>query len=188
VLTRKTKPVINDLGFGLLLGLLLGTVLTLMALVLIFWLLTGAPEVEPPVAQAGVPDMTLTLSRDAIQHMVDESLDEVAVPLVTLHDPSVELEPDAVVVLRVRGDTVLLGSQLIVLRMRVIPAGQSVNVVTEAADVGGRFNIAGPLTQQLDDQINAQLTERFSLGEKFEVLNVDSTTDAMLLEARVLGS
>lgn len=165
-------------------GVLVGAVLVPLVFALAVRLLAQTPE-PITVPPSGLPDATITLSRDALSRMIDDALQETTIPLVSLRDPQLQLEPDAMLVLRMRGDTVLLGAQPIVLHMRVVPAANGVQVRTEQAEVGGALNIAGALTARLDESINADLAERLQFGEQFEVLSVASTTDALTIEARL---
>ena len=169
--------------FGL--GLLVGGVLTLLVLMLTLRLLIGAPERVDLARSDELPDLTLSLTRDLVQRLIDDSLRDVALPLVTLRDPYVQLEPGALVSVRLRGDTVLLGGQMIVLRMHVIAAEAGVKVITEAADVGGLVNLAGPLTARLDRQINTELAQRLAFADQFQVLYVGGTAQAITIDARM---
>ncbi|HEY0604146.1 MAG TPA: hypothetical protein VGD58_14605 [Herpetosiphonaceae bacterium] len=169
--------------FGL--GLLAGGLLTLILLSVLLRLLGRTPEPVTPARSSELPDLTLSLTRELLQRLIDDSLRDVSLPLISLRDPSVQLEPDAILVVRMRGDTVLLGAQMIVLRMRVVPAATGVQVVTQAADVGGLLDLAGPLTERLDQQINAELAQRLAFAEQFEVLSVDGTVDEVTITARM---
>jgi hypothetical protein len=104
---------------------------------------------------------------------------------VSLRDPYLELEDGGVLVVRMRGDTVLLGAQPITLRMQIVPAEVGVGVATTSADVGVFGNIAGPLTDQLDLSINAELARRLAFASDFDVTGVDGTTDAVVVTARL---
>lgn len=165
-------------------GVVVGAVLVPLVFALAVRLLAQTPE-PLVVPLSGLPDATITLSRDALSRMIDDALQETTIPLVSLRDPQLQLEPDAVLVLRMRGDTVLLGAQTIVLYMRVVPAANGVQVRTEQAEVGGALNIAGALTARLDEQINADLAKRLTFGEQFEVLSVTSAADALTIESRL---
>jgi hypothetical protein len=132
-----------------------------------------------------LPDLTLSLTRDLVQRLIDDSLHDVSLPLVTLRDPYVQLEPGAIVNVRLRGDTVLLGGQMIVLRMRVIPAETGVKVITEAADVGGLVDLAGPMTARLDQQINTELAQRLAFADQFQVLRVGGTAQEITIDAQM---
>jgi hypothetical protein len=169
--------------FGL--GLLIGGVLTLLVLMLTARLLNRAPERADRARSDEIPDLTLSLTRDLVQRLIDDSLHDVSLPLVTLRDPYVQLEPGAIVQVRLRGDTVLLGGQMIVLRMRVIAGEAGVQVITEAADVGGLINLAGPLTSRLDQQINAELAQRLAFADQFHVLYVGGTAQEITIDARM---
>ncbi|MBV9788742.1 MAG: hypothetical protein JOZ51_11240 [Chloroflexi bacterium] len=169
--------------FGL--GLLAGGLLTIILLSVLLRLLGRAPEPITPTRSSDLPDLTLALTRELLQRLIDDSLRDVSLPLISLRDPNVQLEPGAILVVRMRGDTVLLGGQMIVLRMRVVPAETGVQVTTEAADVGGMLDLAGPLTERLDQQINADLAQRLAFAEQFEVLSVDGTTDEVMITARM---
>jgi len=167
------------------LGVVVGVVLALLVLGLV--LRIGGRSLDPFVAQpaSDLPDATFTFSRDALSRMIDDALAETTIPLVSLRDPQLQLEPGAVLLLRMRGDTALLGAQTIVLRMRVVPAPNGIQVQTERAEVGGGLSIAGALTARLDERINADLAQRLALMEQFEVLRVDGSTDAISVEARL---
>lgn len=169
--------------FGL--GMLAGGLLTLLLLTLLLRITNGVRGLPDSGASNGAPELSVILSRDLLQRLIDDSLQEVTLPLVTLRDPRIELEPNAILVMRLRGDTVLLGAQAIVLRMRVAPAGSGVRVVTESAEVGVLGNIAGPLTAQLDEQINAELARRLAFAEQFDVLAVTGTTGEVVVNARL---
>jgi hypothetical protein len=169
--------------FGL--GLLAGGLLTLILLSLLLRLMGRAPEPVTPTRSGELPDLTLVLTRELLQRLIDDSLRDLSLPLISLRDPNVQLEPGAILVVRMRGDTVLLGAQMIVLRMRVVPAETGVQVATEAADVGGLLDLAGPLTERLDQQINAELAQRLAFAEQFQVLNVDGTADEVTITARM---
>jgi hypothetical protein len=169
--------------FGL--GLLVGGVITLLVLALSLRLLSRAPQTDTNTRSGELPDLTLSLTRDLLQRLIDESLRDVSLPLVSLRDPYVQLEPDAILVVRMRGDTVLLGAQMIVLRMRVVPAETGVRVVTQQADVGGMVNLVGPLTERLDQQINAELAQRLAFAEQFRVLSVGGNDQEVTITARM---
>ncbi|HEX6291011.1 MAG TPA: hypothetical protein VFZ66_17630 [Herpetosiphonaceae bacterium] len=169
--------------FGL--GLLVGGLLTLLVLTITLRLLMRAPEQKLLAASGELPDLTLSLTRDLLQRLIDEGLRDVSLPLVTLRDPYVQLDPGALLIVRLRGDTVLLGGQTIVLRMRIVPAQSGVQVVTEAADVSGLVNLAGPLTQRLDQRINAELAQRLDFAGQFEVLDVGGSTQEVTVTARM---
>lgn len=162
----------------------MGVLITLIVLGLIVRIAGSRQPAIIPV-QSGLPDLTITLTRELLQQLVAESLQNVSIPLVQLSTPSIELQPDALLILQVRGDTVLLGGQLITLRLRVVPAATGVQVQTESADVSGLGNVAAPITQQLDDQINAELARRLAFAEQFEVMDVRSTTSELIVEARL---
>jgi hypothetical protein len=169
--------------FGL--GMLVGGLITLLALVLSLRLLSRAPQSSASSRSGELPDLTLSLTRDLLQRLIDDSLRDVSLPLVSLRDPYVQLEPDALLVVRLRGDTVLLGAQTIVLRMRVVPAETGVKVVTQQADVGGMLDLAGPLTERLDQQINAELAQRLAFAEQFQVLSVGGSDQEVTITARM---
>lgn len=169
--------------FGL--GILVGGILTIVLLALTLRIMNRAQAIIDPSASTGNPEITVTLSQGLLQRLIDDSLRDVALPLITLRDPRVELEPDAVIVLRLRGDTVLLGAQAIVLRMRLSPAPAGVQVATETAEVGFLGNVAGPLTATLDEQINEELARRLAFAGQFEVLDVSGTTREVLVQARL---
>ncbi len=166
------------------LGVVVGVILVPLLLALGLRIVTRAPE---PIAMpsSGLPDATFTFSRDALGRMIDDALQETTIPLVSLRDPQVQLEPGAVLVLRMRGDTALLGAQTIVLRMRVVPTANGVQVRTERADVGGGLSIAGALTARLDERINADLAKRLAFADQWDITHVDGSTDAMIVEARL---
>jgi len=166
-------------------GIVVGSFVTLAVLGLMTRLLTRDPSSVPPASQSGPPAVTITLPQDTLQYLIDDALADVSIPLVTLRDPYVQLEPDALMVLRLRGDTALLGGQTIVLRMRIVALDGRLGVVTESADIGGRINVTGTLTQQLDEQINAVLAERFALGDQLVVTSVGGTTDEITIEAHL---
>lgn len=160
------------------LGVGVGVVLVLLLLGLLLRL--GARSSQSLAAPpSGVPDATFTFSRDALSQMIDDALRNTTIPLVSLRDPQLQLEPNAVLVLRMRGDTALLGAQPILLRMRLLLAPNGVQVHTEQAEVGGGLNIVGALGPRLDERINADLRKRLPVGEQFEVLGVGSSTDAI---------
>lgn len=169
--------------FGL--GLLAGGLLTLIILSVILRLLSRSPEPAMPARSAELPDLTLSLTRELLQRLIDDSLRDVSLPLISLRDPQVQLEPNAILVVRMRGDTVLLGAQMIVLRMRLVPGETGVQVVTEGADVSGMIDLAGPLTERLDQQINAELAQRLAFAEQFQVLSVGGTGDEVTVTARM---
>jgi hypothetical protein len=169
--------------FGI--GLLAGGVLTILLLALTLRLMNRAQLVQPPPALRGAPELTVTLTRDLLERLIDDSLANVALPLVTLRDPHLELEPDAVLVIRLRGDTALLGAQLIVLRMRMLPAAAGIAVQTESADVGILGNVAGPLTARLDATLNAELARRLAFAGQFEVLEVAGDRSEVTVRARL---
>lgn len=169
--------------FGL--GMLIGGLLTLIILAVVLRLLSRSPQINPPARSGELPDLTLALTRDLLQRLIDESLRDVSLPLISLRDPYVELEPNAVLVVRMRGDTVLLGAQMIVLRMRVVPAEAGVQVVTEAADVSGLGDLTGPLTGRLDQQINTELAQRLAFAQQLQVLSVGGTTEEVTITARM---
>jgi hypothetical protein len=167
------------------LGLVAGGLLTLLILMLLLRLSSRSVRVPTNVSQPGLPDLTLSLSRDLLHRLVVDGLRDVSLPLVTLRDPYVQLEPDAVLVVRLRGDTILLGGQMIVLRMRLVPAATSVRIVTQTADVGRLGNIAGPLTALLDQRLNLELAQRLAFASQFEILAVHGTTDEIMISARL---
>ncbi len=169
--------------FGL--GILLGGLLTIVLLALTLRIMNRAQTLANPTGKAGNPELTVALSDDLLQRLIDDSLRDVTLPLVTLRDPHVELEPAAILVLRLRGDTVLLGAQAIVLRMRLTPAPSGVQISTETAEVGFLGNVTGPLTATLDAQINQELARRLAFAEQFEVLDVSGTTHEVLVRARL---
>lgn len=169
--------------FGL--GMLAGGLLTLILLALLLRIANAGQAPTQESERTGSPELSVTLSRDLLERLIDESLQDVALPLVTLRDPRIELEPDAVLVVRLRGDTVLLGAQSIVLRTRLVPAASGIRVVTESAEVGVLGNIAGPLTARLDEQINAELARRLAFAEQFEVLSVGGTLSEVVVNARL---
>jgi|GEM_PF-6906982 len=167
------------------LGMLVGGVLAVLLLALLLRLLGRSAAVPMTESRPGNPELILTLNRDLLQRLIDDSLRDVEIPLVTLRDPRVQLEPDAILVVRLRGDTVLLGGQAIVLRMRLVPATAGVGVVTESADVGILGNVAGPLTNRLDELINAELAQRLAFASEFEVLAIDGTTEEVTITAQL---
>lgn len=167
--------------FGL--GMLVGGLLTILLLVVTLRIMGRGQVLPGTTAKNGFPELTVSLSRDLLQQLVDDSLRDVSIPLVTLRDPNVGLEPDGVLVIRMRGDTVLLGAQPIVLRMRLLPAESVVQVRTESADVGFLGDIAGPLTNRLDDEINAELARRLAFADQFQVLGVGGTTQEVVVQA-----
>jgi hypothetical protein len=167
------------------LGALLGVLATILVLVIGVRLITRGPAIVAPVPSSGLPDLTLTLSRELLERVIDDGLRDVRIPLVTIRDPMISLEPDGIIVVRLRGDTALLGAQVITLRTRLVPSADGVAVVTEAADVRGLGNVAGPITQQLDQQINAELARRLPFGQQFEVLRIDGTTTEIAIDARL---
>ena len=167
-------------------GLLAGGLLTILLLALTLRLMSRGADITPaPAASGGAPELTVTLSRDLLERLIDDSLRETTIPLVTLRDPRVELADDAALLIRLRGDTVLLGAQPIVLRMRVQPAATGIAVATESADVGFLGNVAGPLTARLDAAINAELAQRLAFAEQFEVLDVAGDTSEVVVRARL---
>lgn len=174
--------------FGL--GMLCGGVLAVLPLALVLRLVgmtqRRRADVQPAAEPWGSqPELTLTLRRQLLQRLIAEGLRGLSLPLVELRDPQIQLEPDAVLKLVVRGDTALLGGQLVVLRMRIVPAPLGVQVVTESAGMQGLGEMAGPLTAKLDQRINALLAERMALAERFEVLSVDGTDEAVTVTARL---
>ncbi len=169
--------------FGL--GMLAGGLLTLLLLVLVLRITNRVGELSDGGDSNAAPELSVILSRDLLQRLIDDSLQEVTLPLVTLRHPRIELESGALVVMRLRGDTVLLGAQAIVLRMRVTPASSGVRVVTESAEVGVLGDVAGPLTTQLDEQINAELARRLSFVEQFDVFEVTGTASEVVVNARL---
>jgi hypothetical protein len=172
-------------SISLLVGILLGALIAALLFGIALRLFARSSPPVAPQAASGLPDATFTLSREALQRLIDDALRDMSIPLVSLRDPTVQLEPGGVIVLHMRGDTVLLGAQPVVLRMWVVPTADGVGVQTERAEVGGSFNIAGGLTERLDERINADLAQRLSFAEQFEVLAVDGTTDAITVEARL---
>lgn len=177
--------------FGL--GILCGGVLAVLLLALVLRVLGGRQRTpsrravaEPTSERWGSqPDLTLMLSRDALTHLIAEGLRNLSVPLVTLRAPQVRLEPNALIQITVRGDTILLGGQMIVLRTRIVPAAVGVQVVTESAALGALGGVAGSLTSKLDERINAALTERLALAEQFEVLDIVGSDEAVTINARL---
>ncbi len=169
--------------FGL--GVLVGGVATLIVLMLTLRLLMRTPEQAALTQSAELPDLTLSLTRDVLQRLIDDGLRDVSLPLIALRDPYVQLEPGGILIVRLRGDTVLLGGQMIVLRMRIVPTETGVQVITEAADVGGLIDLAGPLTARLDQQVNAELARRLDFADQFQVLKVDGTTQEVMITARM---
>jgi hypothetical protein len=169
--------------FGL--GMLVGGLLTLVLLALLLRLTNGVQALPSSGARSALPELSVTLSRELLTRLIDDSLQDVALPLVSLRDPQIELEPNAVLVVRLRGDTVLLGAQAIVLRTRLVPAVSGVRVVTESAEVGVLGNIAGPLTARLDAQINAELARRLAFAEQFEVLEVSGNSTEVVVNAQL---
>jgi hypothetical protein len=165
------------------LGMLAGGLLTILLLVVTIRIMGRAQVLPGTAPRDGFPELTVSLSRDLLQRLVDDSLRDVAIPLVTLRDPNIVLEPDGVLVIRMRGDTVLLGAQPISLRMRLVPATSVVQVKTESADVGFLGDIAGPLTDRLDDEINAELARRLAFAEQFEILDVSGTAQEVVVQA-----
>ncbi len=170
----------TSFALGVLVGVILVPLLFGLALRLVAR--GGEPLVVSP---SGLPDATFTFSRDALQQMIDDALEETTIPLVSLRDPQLQLEPAGLLVLRLRGDTALLGAQTIVLRMRVVPAASGVQVRTERAEVGGGLNITGVLATRLDERINAALAQRLAFAEQWEVVGVDASTDTLTVEARL---
>jgi hypothetical protein len=168
--------------FGI--GILVGVVLAIVVFMITVRLL-GRPQLPIADANTGFPDLTLSLNRDLLQRLIDDSLRDVQLPLVSLRDPNVQLEPGGVLVLRMRGDTVLLGAQPIALRMQLLPATTGIRVQTTSADVGVLGDVAGPLTQRLDEQINAELARQLSFAEGWEVLEVGGTTEEVVINARL---
>jgi hypothetical protein len=179
----ESKTALSSLGVGIIVG----SLLTLILLALAMQLLTRDPQRVTPNPQSGLPNVTIALRRDALQHLIDDALHDVSIPFITFRDPYVQLEPDALLVLRLRGDTLLLGGQTIALRMRVVPMDQGVGVVTESAKVEGRLNIPAALIQRLDQLVNAELARRLPFTEQIEVLNVGGTSDELIIEARLQG-
>lgn len=172
--------------FGL--GLLVGGVLTVLLLALLLRVIGATQRELPPLPAArwdDEPDLTLTLGRDLLLQLIRDGLRDLTLPLVQLRDPRIVLEPDALLQLTVRGDTALLGGQLIVLRMRIVPAELGVRVVTESAELRGLGDVAGPLTARLDQRINAALAEQLALAERFKVLDVGGTDSAVTITARL---
>jgi hypothetical protein len=166
------------------LGVLVGVIFVPFLLGLVLRVVGRSPE-PIAVSPSGLPDATFTFSRDVLQRMIDDALQEATIPLISLHDPQLQLEPGGVLVLRMRGDTALLGAQTIVLRMRVVPAANGVQVRTERAEVGGGLNIAGALTARLDERINADLAKRLAFVDQWDITHVDGSTDAVIVEARL---
>lgn len=175
-----------EFGLGLLCGGLLAVLLLALLLRLIGATQRGRVERQSASEPWGSqPELTVTLSRQLLQRTIAESLRGLSLPLIELRDPLIALEPDAVLRLVVRGDTALLGGQLVTLRTRIVPAAVGVQVVTESAGMQGLGEVAGPLTAKLDQRINAVLAERLALAERFEVLSVDGTDEAITVTARL---
>lgn len=178
-----------EFGLGLICGGLLAVLLLALLLRLVAATQRSTPHGSLTHATAepwgSQPEITLTLSRQLLQRQIAEGLRGLALPLIELRDPQIQLEPDAVLKLVVRGDTALLGGQLVTLRMRIVPAPVGVRVVTESAGMPGLGEVAGPLTAKLDQRINAVLAERMALAEPFEVLGVGGTDEALTVTARL---
>lgn len=170
---------------GFVIGILVGMVLLPLVLGLALWVTNRAAAPVAAQPASGLPDATFSLSREALQRLVDDALRETNIPLVSLRDPQIQLEPGGLMVLNMRGDTVLLGAQPITMRMRVVPTANGVGVQTERAEVAGGFNLAGGLTQTLDERINADLAQRLGFAERFEVTGVDGSDTAINIEARL---
>ncbi len=167
------------------LGIVVGSLVMLVALSLTVQLLTRDPLSVPPVTQPGSSDLTIVLPRDTLRYLIDDALANVEVPLVTVHESELLLEPGALVVLHLHGDAALLGAQTVVLRTRIVPLDGRLGVATESAVIGGRINVTGSLTQQLDEQINAILVERLPLDDRLEIVGVDGTADEIIIEAQL---
>jgi hypothetical protein len=176
--------------FGL--GILCGGLLAVLLLALVLRIIgrtqqPSARRADQPGAERwdGQPDLTLALSRSLLEHVIREGLRDLELPLISLRDPQIRLEPDALIQLVVRGDTALLGAQLIVLRMRITPAEVGVRVQTESAGLRGLGDVAGPLTAKLDERINAALAERLALAAQFETLDVGGDDESVTITARL---
>lgn len=171
---------------SLALGILIGGVL-LLSLLLLALRLWKRPPLLPaaaPAAALDFPDLTLTLSRDFVQHIVTETVRDLAIPLVSLRDAHVELAPDAGLSILVRGDTALLGAQLIKLQLRVIATPDGVRVHTIAVHIPGLGNVAGPLAAQLDQRLNAALRTRLAAFDQFHMMHVQGTADGLTISAQ----
>jgi hypothetical protein len=166
------------------LGMLGGVVLVLLLMLLA--VRVAGKALDPAPHSNALPDLTLSVTRELTQRLVDDALREIRLPLVTMRDPYVQLEPGGVVVLRLRGDTALLGAQTIVLRLRVEPAGSGVRVASESAMVQGLGSVPAALTDRLDQTINAQLCKHLGFGRGWEVLSVDGDEHAIEVRARLL--
>ena len=92
--------------FGL--GVVVGGLATLIVLALTLRLLMRSPEQAALTPSAELPDLSLSLTRDLLQRLIDDGLRDVSLPLITLRDPYVQLEPGGILVVRLRGDTVLV--------------------------------------------------------------------------------
>ncbi len=180
---ERLRQQFSMLNFGL--GMLAGGVITLLVIIVVARGLARVPAIPEAALDAGPPELTVALSRDLLQRLVDDALQDVRLPLVSLRDPRVDLETGGVLVLRMRGDTVLLGAQPITLRMQIVPAEVGVAVATTSADVGVFGNVAGPLTAQLDEAINAELALRLNFAADFAVTDVDGTTADVIIAARL---
>jgi hypothetical protein len=180
---ERLRQDFSMLNFGL--GMLAGGLITLLVIVIVVRVLARVPEIPEVAFDSGPPDLRLALSRELLQRLVDDALQDVSLPLIALRDPYLELESGGVLLVRLRGDTVLLGAQPITLRLRLVPAEVGVGVVTESADVGVFGNVAGPLTDQLDASINAELAQRLAFAQEFAVTGVDGTTDEVIVAARL---
>lgn len=178
---RERTIMITSLLIGIGIGMLLAPLLLGVAL----RMFARTPDPISTQSLSGPHDVVVTISREAIGRMLDDALHELSLPLVSFRDPQIQLEPDAMVVLRMRGDTALLGAQPVVLRMRVVPTATGVGVRTESAEVGGAINVVGELTEQLDERINAELSERLRLPDQFEVVHIGGSTDAVTIETRL---
>ena len=161
-----------------------GVVLVLLLMLLTVRAAGKALELAPH--SNALPDLTLSVTRELTQRLVDDALHDIKLPLVTVRDPYVQLEPGGVVVLQLRGDTALLGAQTIVLRLRVEPAGSGVRVASELATVQGLGSVPAALTDRLDQAINAQLSNQLSFAEGWEVLSVGGDEQAIEVRARLL--
>lgn len=174
---------LRDPSLTFALGMLAGAVVVLLVLLLAARMSGKAPAPAP--RSSALPELTLSITRELTQRIIDDGLSGVSIPLVTLRDPYVQLEPGGTIVLRLRGDTALLGAQTIVLHLRVEPAGHGVRLATSSATVPGLGSVAGALTDGLDRVVNAQLADRLSFGQDWEVLSVDGDEQAIEVLARL---